>query len=88
MFSSFKNLFKSTQKTQNNENDTNNIDNKNILKNNEVINSEKDAENLRFKLSMEIYKLQNQIISNYDINLFNTDKMFEVFFANNLINWK
>jgi len=86
MFSSIKNFFIQAQ-TEKNENESNSKDNKKISKNLDNY-FEKEKENLKIKLSMEIFKLQNEISFNYDINSYNSDKMFEVFFGENLRNWR
>ena len=99
MFSSFKNLFKSAPKAQKNEKPVDNQNKKDNEDNSENLSEqetaektgvyvEKEEEKMRFRLAMDIFKLEDETKSNYDINLYDTVKMFEAFYGERLKNWK
>jgi len=99
MFSSFKNFFKTTPKTQNNEKlTTDNLekyDNDNSENFSEQPTAErtgdyleKEEEKMRFRLAMDIFKMEDETKSNFDVNLYDTVKMFEAFYLEKLKNWK
>lgn len=99
MFSSFKNFFKSTPKEQNNEkpidilNEKYNEDNSGNFSEQETAEKtgvyyENEEEKMRFRLAMDIFKLEDETKSNYDINLYDTIKMFEAYYAERLKNWR
>lgn len=99
MFSSFKNLFKSAPKAQNNEKPIDNSNEKYDEDNSENFSEqetsektnvyvEKEEEKMRFRLAMDIFKLEDETKSNFDINLYDTVKMFEAFYNERLRNWK
>jgi hypothetical protein len=97
MLSGFKNLFKSQPKTSNN--NSNNADLKKYEENNSenlseqdtaektAFSLEKEEEKMRFRLAMDIFKLEDNTKSNYEINLYDTAKMFETYFTETLKNW-
>ena len=99
MFSSFKNLFKSAPKAQNNEKPTDhphekyNEDNSENFSEQETAEKtgvyvEKEEEKMRFRLAMDIFKFEDTTKSNLEINLYDTVKMFEAYFGEKLKNWK
>ena len=99
MFSSFKNLFKTAPKTQINEKTIENLDEKYDEDNSENFSEqetaektsvyvEKEEEKMRFRLAMDIFKFEDETKSNFDVNLYDTIKMFEAFYNEKLKNWK
>lgn len=98
MFSSFKNLFKSAPKAQekptekqnekyNEEDNSENFSEQETAEKTGVY-VEKEEEKMRFRLAMDIFKLEDETKSNFDINLYDTVKMFESYFGERLKNWK
>jgi len=99
MFSSFKNFFKSGTKSQinekPNENNTEKYEDDNSANFSEQETAEKtgvyvenEEEKMRFRLAMDIFKIEDEKKMNYDINLYDTIKMFEAFYGEKLKNWK
>lgn len=97
MFSGFKNLFKSNPKKADNADDTNK------KKDNDNSNSQNTTESsidyktggqmtnddkIRFMLAMDVFKLEDPSQAEYDINIYDTIRMFETFFGERLRNWK
>ncbi len=98
MFSGFKNFFKPSQKVQNIEKENDFIE-KYENDNSENFSGEptaertgdyleKEEEKMRFRLAMDIFKIDDVTKSNFDVNLYDTLKMFETFYNEKLKNWK